>query len=238
MSHLQSKSRAYQGRCSGEWAPRLRRTVANFHAGVVACRPRLAKLPVVIAFVVALGAVSAKAEPVVTTPLAAVADEDANTQITELYQLQAAFHRAASVHTPNGLDSQDILDQRIADMLSLWTDDGSLTLMTVSPGRLFVGKGEPGTPSCAPGANTLCDFFTNVAGSFRPDNRLVSLAPAYATHFEPHGNTATVYFECHYFDANTWQDKTHIAFDGTAEKVDGHWLFSHADAPGIAVPYP
>jgi hypothetical protein len=167
-----------------------------------------------------------------------VVDDDTNTQVAELFQLQAAFHRAASVHNPSGLDSSDAIGQRIVDMLSLWTDDGSLTLMIVSPARPFLGKGEPGSASCAPGSNTLCDFFTNVAGSFQPGNRFVSLAPAYKTHFELHGNTASVYFECHYFDAATWQDKSHVAFDGTAERVNGRWLLAHADAPGMGVPYP
>ena len=47
-----------------------------------------------------------------------------NTQLAELYQLQAAFHRAATVHDPVNGDSAATIDQRIRDMLSLWTDDG------------------------------------------------------------------------------------------------------------------
>jgi hypothetical protein len=124
--------------------------------------------------------------------LAAVDDDEAaNTQIAELYQLQAAFHRAASIHNPSGLDSPETINQRVSDMLSLWTG-----------------------------------------------NRFVSLAPSFKTHFDIHGNTADVYFECHYFDANTWQDKSHVAFDGTADKDDGHWLLAHADAPSVGVPQP
>ncbi len=170
--------------------------------------------------------------------LATSRDDDATGQIAELYLLQAAFHRAASVHNPDGLDTQDTLDQRIADMLALWADGGSLTLNTVSPARTFEERGEPGTASCAPGSNTLCDFFTNVAGSFQPDNRFVSLAPAYKLHLELDGDKATIYFECHYFDANTWQAKNHVNFDGTAKKVNGRWLFWQANASGVGVPYP
>ena len=51
-----------------------------------------------------------------------------NSQLAQLYQLQAAFHRAASVHDPVNGDSATVIDQRIRDMLSLWTDDGSITL--------------------------------------------------------------------------------------------------------------
>lgn len=172
-------------------------------------------------------------------PRAVPPSDDTNTQLAELFELQAAFHRAASVHNPSGPDTLDTINERIVEMLSLWTDDGSLTLKTVSPAREFnKGKGAPGAASCAAGSNTLCDFFTNVAGSFQPGNRFISLSPTYKIHFDILGNTASVYFECHYFDANNWQDRTHIAFDGTAEKVEGRWLFSHADAPGVGVPYP
>jgi hypothetical protein len=40
-----------------------------------------------------------------------------NTQLAELYQLQAAFHAAATVHDPVNGDSAAAIDQRIRDML-------------------------------------------------------------------------------------------------------------------------
>ena len=43
---------------------------------------------------------------------AAFADNGANTQTAELYQLQAEFHRAASVHDPVNGDSQAVVDQQ------------------------------------------------------------------------------------------------------------------------------
>jgi hypothetical protein len=166
-------------------------------------------------------------------------EANANAQIAQLYQLQTAFHSAASIHNPDGLDTEAALQQRLTDMLSLWADDGSLTLKTVSPGRVFTGKGDPTSDSCAVGSNTLCDFFRNVAPPFRPDKRLVALTPAFKTHLSVDGATAaTMYFECHYFDASTWQDTMHLNFDGTAEKVDGRWLFAHADVSAVGVPYP
>ncbi|HWX33807.1 MAG TPA: hypothetical protein VNZ53_41060 [Steroidobacteraceae bacterium] len=177
-----------------------------------------------------------------------------NTQLAQLYQLQAAFHRAATVHDPVNGDSPAVIDQRIRDMLSLWTDDGSLTLEV--GGALdgdYLGNGDPGIASTCPAPSgdpsnrgTLCTFFKYVAGSFKPANKFVSLAPSYKTSFDVHGNTATVYFECHYFNVAIdpatgkplWTAASHVAFDGSAEKVQGTWLFSHANGPVAGIPIP
>src|SRR5690348_1518214 len=59
---------------------------------------------------------------------AALAEDNPNTQTAELYQLQAAFHRAASVQDPLNGDSAAVVDQRIREMLSIWTEDGILRL--------------------------------------------------------------------------------------------------------------
>jgi hypothetical protein len=80
------------------------------------------------------------------------ASKDANTQsgrqdhsaLAQLYQLQAAFHRAASVHDPVNGDSPEVIEQRIREMLSLWTEDGAL-LLSVG-GALdgtYAGQGDP-----------------------------------------------------------------------------------------------
>jgi hypothetical protein len=72
----------------------------------------------------------------------------------------------------------------------------------------------------------------------------VSLAPSYLTSFGVHGDTASVYSELHYFnvaDPGTgplWKAASHVAFDGSARKVDGSWLLSHATAPVVGVPIP
>jgi hypothetical protein len=138
-----------------------------------------------------------------------------------------------------------VIDRRIKQMLTLWADDGSITLESVTPARVFSGKGELGTASCAPNSNTLCDFFKNVAGSFQPQNRFVSLAPTYKTRYATKGDMATTYFECHYFnvdptraDRPLWKDVGHFVFDGTAKKVDGQWRFDHADISVANVPRP
>jgi hypothetical protein len=178
----------------------------------------------------------------------------ANSQQAELHQLQAAFHRAASVQDPVNGDSAAVIDQRIRDMLSLWTDDGSLTLEV--GGALdgdYVGNGDPADPSTCPtpsgdptNRGTLCTLFKYVSGSFQPANKFVSLAPAFLTEFGVHGNTATVYFQCHYFNVAInpatgkpfWTAASHLVFDGTTSKIHGTWLFSHANVPVAGVPTP
>ena len=105
---------------------------------------------------------------------------------------------------------------------------------------------QPTVERSALSSRTLCSFFKYVAGSFQPTNKFVSLAPSYKTNFDIHGQTASVYFECHYFNvaadptAGTplWTAASRVVFEGGARKVDGRWLFSHANAPaaGVAIP--
>lgn len=181
-------------------------------------------------------------------------EDDKNTQLARLHELQAAFHRAASVHDPVNGDSAAAIDQRILDMVSLWTDDGSLTLEF--GGALdgnYVGKGDPSDPSTCPAPSadpgnrgTLCTFFKYVAGSFKPANKFISLTPSYAVRFDIHGNKATVNFQCHYFNVAMdpatgkplWTPVSHVAADGSASKDDGRWLFSHLNAPVAGIPIP
>jgi hypothetical protein len=131
-------------------------------------------------------------------------------QLARLYELQAAFHRAASVHDLLNGDSQQVINQRLRDMLSLWADDAWALLSVGSPrDGYYRGKGEPDDPlTCPPPSDnaanrgTLCTLFKFVSGSFQPANRFVSLAPSYKTRFrlDGDGDTASVYFECHYFN--------------------------------------
>jgi len=95
-----------------------------------------------------------------------------NAQEANLSQLLAAFHRAASVHDPINGDSAATIDQRIRDMLSLWTDDGSIDLEVggAHDGN-YLGNGDPDDPSTCPTPSgnasdqgTLCTFFKYVVG--------------------------------------------------------------------------
>ena len=122
-----------------------------------------------------------------------------STQVAELYELQAAFHAAASY----GGD--------IDAMMALWADDGSLTVGDA----LYSGK------------DAVRDFFANHSGAFKHD--WVSLAPAFKTQFDIHGNTADIYFECHYADPSVtpYVLRSDISATGTAKKVNGTWLFEN-----------
>ena len=125
------------------------------------------------------------------------ADDRNNTQVAELYELQAAFHHAAS----HGGD--------IDAMMALWAEDGSITV----GGVLYNGKA------------AVRDFFANHSGAFK--NNWVSLAPAFKTEFDIHGNTADIYFECHYADpsATPYVLRSDLSATGTVKKVNGTWLF-------------
>ena len=187
--------------------------------------------------------------------------DDMNTQTARLYQLQADFHRAASVHDWVNGDTQAVIDARILEMLDLWTPDGVLHL---SVGGSFDGfydyRGDVFTPAdvedvgrcpTLSGAvnttrGTLCTFFRYVAGSFQLPNRIVSLAPAYKTRFDIQGETAGVYFECHYFNVAPaaapvvpWPPRaglpawtptgSQVVANGTAVKRHGDWRFFYLD---------
>ena len=189
----------------------------------------------------------------------------ANAQLAELYKLQAAFHRAATVHDPVNGDSAavtdqgiPVIDQRIKDMLSLWTADATLAPIVgfdanKNPIRnYYIGRGDLDTNCPAPSSDpnnrgTICTFFKYVSGSFQPDHKWVELGPAYKTSFDIHGNTATVYFECWYFDASKYDPTSnppiltlmsHPTAQGTATKVDGVWLLSFITGPPAELPVP
>lgn len=151
-------------------------------------------------------------------------DGHANTQTALIHDLQADFHRAATLQAPDEVD----IPQRISDMLALWTDDGSLS---------FVGATYQGKSSCVPGSMTLCDFFTNVAPPFQ--NPWISFAPTFKTDIDVDGSAATLSFQCHYFDVDGAQ-KARILVDAQLAKVRGRWLFDEAVfAPGApAAVYP
>lgn len=175
-------------------------------------------------------------------------------QFEELYELQAAFHRLGTVHDAVNGDSAEVIDQRIRDMMALWTADGSILLEVGGPrDGTYTGVGDPEdsttcpTPSADPSnRGTLCTFFKYVSGSFQAANKFVSLAPSYLTSFTVNGKNATIFFECHFFnvaiDPNTqapmWAPAAHITFDGTARRVKGKWLFSHGHGVVPAVPTP
>jgi hypothetical protein len=173
-------------------------------------------------------------------------------QVEQLEHLHAVFHRAASVHNIVTGDSQEVIDSRILDIQSIFAKDVVLKLDTGSPfDGYYIGKGTPGDSATCPlpsnnraNQGTLCTLYAYVASSFQQANMFISLSPAYKTEYNVTGNTATFYFECHYFDVNSstgpapWTAVSHVALTGTARKINGEWKFWHATAIKVKVPVP
>jgi type II secretory pathway component PulK len=92
----------------------------------------------IVLMALALAAVGIGGVLVGATGTLTASGNNSNTQTAALYELQSSFHAAATLRDPNDLD------ERLADMLALWAEGGTLSLGPNS----FAGKGEPGTASC------------------------------------------------------------------------------------------
>jgi hypothetical protein len=183
-------------------------------------------------------------------------DDHRAAQLAKLHELHDAFHGALSVRDPVNGDSEEVLNERIKDMMSLWTENGWLLVQTggKTDGYYF-GKGDPDDPgSCPPPSDsaahrgTLCSFYKYVVPSFQPGKKLISLAPSYKTRFEldRDADTASFYVECHFFnvaiDSSTgkpsWAALSHAGLEGTVAKVKGTWLFLYFTIKPVGVPVP
>ena len=133
-------------------------------------------------------------------PLGAQVIGPESTQVAEIYELQAAFHRAKTT-------------QDIELMMSLWDPEAVLMVESVSPPVTYVGLDQ------------IRSFFLN-SGSWQ--NQRFSLVPSFKTEIQVQGDYAQLYFECH--DIGNYALPTrYIAADGTVSgiirKADGKWLF-------------
>jgi hypothetical protein len=132
-------------------------------------------------------------------PGLAKAEGRESAQLGEIYQLQAAFHRAKTT-------------QDIELMMSLWADEGTL-----------VNQGDPNSPYV--GVDRLRAFWLG-SGSFT--RRRFSLVPSYKTHIEAHGREASLYFECHDvgdYDLATRFIASDTFLAGTLRHLGGDWRF-------------
>lgn len=178
-----------------------------------------------------------------------------NRQTSELYKLQAAYHRAATVRDPVNGDSAETITARLRDALSLFTSNAVLYLTVGSPqfDGYYRGNGDPDdtitcpTPSNDPNnRGTVCTFYKYLSPAFQAANKLVALTPSYKESFDVYGDLAAVYFECHYFnvaiDPSTekplWTAVSHASFKGFARKVHGHWRFAYANGAVPPIPIP
>ena len=125
-------------------------------------------------------------------------------QIGEIYELQAAFHRAK---TTQDLDL----------MMSLWADDA--TFINTSNGHTYIG------------ADQIRGFW-QTSGSFT--HHRFSLVPSFKTTIQVQGDEAFLYFECHdvgEFGSGSFGDPTQktIVNDsylaGTLRNIQGVWVF-------------
>jgi hypothetical protein len=189
-------------------------------------------------------------------------DKDRLAQVAELeQQIHATFHAAVSVHDPVNGDSQEVITQRIRDVLSIWTQDGKITIVNASAtAGNYIGNGDPDDPATCPPPSgdtsadgqqgTLCTLYKYVAGGLQEANKWVSLTPAYKTKYVPVKEDgqwkSSVYFECHYFDVSLnpatglpfWTAKSHVDLVGEARKIDGRWLLTEASSTAVPVPVP
>ena len=137
-------------------------------------------------------------------PGLAKADPPNNEQVAEIYELQAAFHRAKST-------------QDIDLMMSLWAVDGKLT-----------NQNDSNSPYI--GATELRAFWLS-SGSFT--HRRFSLVPSFKTQIDVHGNDAWLYFECHDVGDYALATRF-IANDsflgGTVRKIGDSWVFADMTA--------
>ena len=125
-------------------------------------------------------------------------------QVGEIYQLQAAFHRAKS-------------KQDIELMMSLWADDATLNV-----------QGDPRSPYV--GAMKLRSFWQG-SGSF--SHRRFSLVPSFKTQINVSGDQPWLYFECHDvgdYDLSTRFIAADSFLAGTLRHVGGGWLFADMTA--------
>lgn len=189
-------------------------------------------------------------------------DDERLAQKTELEHLHAKFHAAISVHDPVNGDSPTVVTSRIREILTVWSQDARLTVVSTAPSAgNYVGNGDPEDPATCPPPTgdtsstgrqgTLCTFFKYVAGGLQAANKFVSLSPAYKTTYVPERDfngewKSLVYFECHYFDVSLnpatgqpfWTAKSHVYLSGEARKIDGHWLLTRVASGPVGVPVP
>lgn len=162
---------------------------------------------------VALGSIAAAISLAIVgsqvLPLRAQVSGPESTQVGEIYELQAAFHRAKTT-------------QDINLMMSLWDPDGTLNV-----------QGDPNSPYV--GFEQLKSFWQS-SGSFT--HHRFSLVPSFKTQINVQGDLGSLYFECHDV-GNFDQADRFIASDtflaGTVRNLRGKWVFSNMTA-GKAIP--
>jgi hypothetical protein len=145
-------------------------------------------------------AVGLAAVVVAPASLVAAQVDGPSSPVGDIYQLQAAFHRAKTM-------------QDIELMMSLWAEDAT-----------FNSQGDPNSPYV--GSDSLRGFWLN-SGSFK--NHRLSLVPSFKTQITvQRDDEAWLYFECHDvgdFDQPTRAIASDTFLAGTVKNLQGQWVF-------------
>jgi len=120
--------------------------------------------------------------------------------VVQVYQVQAAFDRAAST---KNLDL----------MMSLWYDYATLS---VGDTRGYEGKSQ------------IRNWFATSAEAFQPQNHWVLLTASPKIRTDIHGNRATLGFDCYYVDLATKVVKAEATVSATLARINGKWLITDA----------
>src|SRR6266566_2300229 len=142
--------------------------------------------------------------PKVAGPLKAQVSGPESVQVGEIYELQAAFHRAKTT-------------QDLNVMMSLWDPNATLNV-----------QGDPNSPYV--GFDQIKAFWQS-SGSFT--HHRFSLFPSFKTQINVHGDEASLYFECHdvgNFDQATRFIASDTFLSGTLRHISGQWVFSNMTA--------
>ena len=115
--------------------------------------------------------------------------------------VEITFHTAGSVLPERNLDL----------MMSIYADDAVLT-DTAHDNKVYKGKDQ------------VRSYWGEVSGPFRPEHHWIGYTPAMRIRSQVKGDTATLYFECLWVDADANAIGAHSFSDMTLARVHGHWL--------------
>jgi ketosteroid isomerase-like protein len=117
--------------------------------------------------------------------------------IADIEQIEVTWHRASST-------------KDVDLMMSIWADDATFTIGDT----ILQGKDE------------IRAFFEDEAAPFQAGNHWISETPAYKVDATVSGDTGTLYFECHYVDADTGKVVQYVAADQDVARIGGKWLIT------------
>jgi ketosteroid isomerase-like protein len=136
--------------------------------------------------------------PVIAAP---EADRGPPADILAVRNVEITFHTAGSVLPEKSLDL----------MMSLYADDAVLT-DTAHDNKVYQGKDQ------------VRIYWGAVSGPFRPEHHWIGYTPAMRIRSQVKGDTATLYFECLWVDADSNAIGAHSFSDMKLARVKGHWL--------------